>query len=161
MSEEKNLQGIGGWLILITIGIVVTPIRIIILMMTTYPEIFSTDVWEVLTTQGSEVYSPLWAPIIIGEILFNSGLVSAWIYLAFLFFTKRNLFPKLYIGIAIVSLVFIVADAFAVKLILPNEPLLDPDTIRELMRAVIMVVIWVPYMLVSKRVKATFTKGNA
>ena len=161
MSEEKNLQGIGGWLILVAIGIVVTPFRIIILMMTTYPEIFSTDVWEVLTTQGSDVYSPLWAPIIIGEILFNIGLLFAWFYLAYLFFTKRCTFPKWYIGIAIFSLIFIAADTFAIKLVFPDEPLLDPDTIKELMRSVITVVIWVPYMLVSKRVKATFTKENA
>jgi hypothetical protein len=74
------------------------------------------------------------------------------------FFTKSSNFPKWYIGIAVFSLVFIVADAFAIKLILPNESVFDPDTIKELMRSVIMVVVWVPYMLVSKRVKATFIK---
>ena len=88
MSEEKNLEGIGGWLILVAIGIVITPIRIVMLIMTTYPEIFSTGVWEALTTQGSEAYNPLWAPIIIGEILINSGLILVWLYMAYKFFTK-------------------------------------------------------------------------
>lgn len=158
MSEEKNLEGIGGWLILVAIGIVITPIRIVMLIMTTYPEIFSTGVWEALTTQGSEAYNPLWAPIIIGEILINSGLILVWLYMAYKFFTKSRDFPKWYIGIAVFSLVYIVADAFAIKLVLPNEPIFDPDTIKELLRSVIMVVVWVPYMLVSKRVKATFIK---
>ena len=71
---------------------------------------------------------------------------------------KSRDFPKWYIGIAVFSLVYIVADAFAIKLVLPNEPIFDPDTIKELLRSVIMVVVWVPYMLVSKRVKATFIK---
>ena len=126
------------------------------LVMTTYPEIFSTGAWEALTTQGSEVYSPLWAPIIIGELLFNSALILTWLYIGYMFFTKRRRFPKWYIGIAVVSLLFILADAFLIKLVLPGEPVFDPDTAKELMRSVIMVVIWVPYMLVSKRVKRTF-----
>ena len=158
MSEEKNLEGIGGWLILVAIGIVITPIRHVILMMTTYPEIFSTGAWEILTTQGNEAYHPPWAPIIVGEIVISSALILVWLYMAYRFFTKKTDFPKWYIGIAVFSLVYVLADAFAVKLVLPNEPVFDPDTIKEVARSVIMVVIWVPYMLVSKRVKATFIK---
>ena len=156
MNEENIYEGIGGWLTLVAIGIVVTPIRLVALIMTTYPEIFSTGVWEVLTTQGTEAYNPMWAPIIIGELLINCGLIVAWLYMAYKFFTKSKNFPKWYIGIASFSLVFIVVDAFAIKLVLPSEPVFDPDTIKELMRAVFMVLVWVPYMIVSKRVKATF-----
>ena len=143
---------------MVGIGIVIAPIRILMLMVTTYPEIFSTGAWDALTTQGSEAYSPLWGPIIAGEILINSGLVLASLYLAYRFFTKSKDFPKWYIGIAVFSLVFIVVDAFAIKLALPSEPLFDPDTLKELMRAVIAVFVWVPYMLVSKRVRTTFIK---
>ena len=158
MIEGKYLEGIGGWLTLVAIGIVFTPIRIMVIIIATYGEIFSTGAWETLTTHGGEAYSPLWAPIIIGEILINCGLILVWLYMAYKFFTKSKDFPKWYIGIAVFSMVFIVADAFAIKLVLPNEPVFDPETIKELMRSLIMVVIWVPYMLVSKRVKATFTK---
>ena len=155
-KEEKTPEGIGGWLILVAIGIVVTPIRLIIIMMATYPEIFSTGTWEALTTQGGEAYSPLWAPIIFGEILINSGILLTWLYIAYLFFSKKLIFPKWYIGLAVFSLVFIIADAFAIKLLIPSEPVFDPDTIKEFMRSLFAVVVWVPYMLISKRVKATF-----
>jgi hypothetical protein len=40
--------------------------------------------------------------------------------------------------------------------VLPGEPVFDPDTVKELMRSLFMVVVWVPYILASKRVKATF-----
>ncbi|WP_346837976.1 DUF2569 domain-containing protein [Microbulbifer sp. SAOS-129_SWC] len=160
MSQEKSIEGIGGWLILVAIGIVVTPIRIVTLILTTYPEIFTSGIWDAITSKGSEAYSPMWASIILGELLINSGLLVVWLYMAYKFFTKSRDFPKWYIGIAVCSLTSIVADAYAIKLVLPNEPVFDPDTVKELMRSSVMVFIWVPYMLLSKRVKATFVKSN-
>lgn len=158
MTEKQSLEGIGGWLILVAIGIIVTPIRIVWLLMTVYPEMFSLGVWEALTSQGSELYDPLWAPIIIAELLINCGLLVVSLYLAYKFFTKSKDFPKWFIGIAIFSLVWIIADAFAIKLVLPSEPIFDSETTQQLIRALIQVLIWVPYMLVSQRVKATFIK---
>ena len=155
-GEQNDLEGIGGWLILLAIGMVVTPIRIVMLIGSTYPEIFSSGIWEVLTTPGADAYQPLWGPIIIVELSINIGLMVAWIYMGFRFFTKSREFPKWYVGIAIFSLLFILVDAFAVKLVLPNEPVFDPDTVQELARSVFMVIIWAPYVLLSKRAKATF-----
>lgn len=158
MNKEKDLEGIGGWLILVAIGIIITPLRIVTMIIVTYPDLFSSGVWDALTTPESEAYNPLWAPVIIAELLVNCGLLLAWLYMGYKFFTKSKEFPKWYIGLAIFSLAFIVADALAVSLVLPGEPLFDTDTLGELFRALIMVFIWVPYMLVSKRVKATFVK---
>jgi len=158
-NEEENLEGIRGWLILIAIGIVITPVRMVMSILPTYSEIFSTGIWDALTTQGSEVYNSLWAPILILEILGNSGMLLVWLYIAYLFFSKKIIFAKWYIGIAIFSLVFIVADAFAIKLVMPDEPVFDPDTTKELFRSLFMVAVWVPYMLLSKRVKATFVNS--
>lgn len=158
MDKTKNPEGINGWLILVAIGMVLAPIRIVFTLLTTYPQIFSSGTWEALTTKGSEGYNPLWGPIIIGELSINIILLMLLLYLAYLFFSKSRNFPKWFIGIAIFSIVFIVADAFAVKMVAPDEPVFDSDTIREFAHSVIVAVIWVPYMLVSKRVKATFIK---
>jgi hypothetical protein len=156
MSREKNLEGIRGWLILIAIGIISAPIKMVLLLMTNFPQIFSTGAWEALTTQGSEAYSPLWAPIIIGELLINSGLILGCLYMAYIFFTKRRNFPKWFIGIVLVNFVFIIADAYAISMVLPNEHVFDHDIIKALRHSVMMIIIWCPYMLDSKRVKATF-----
>ncbi|MAE43419.1 MAG: hypothetical protein CMF63_00225 [Magnetovibrio sp.] len=158
MSEEKNLQGIGGWLILVAVGIVFTPIKKIMIKINLYPEIFSTGVWEDLTTQGNEAYSPLWAPSIIGEVLFSCGLIIVLLYMAYLFFTKSRNFPKWFVVIAIINVQFIAADAFIINMFLPSQSIFDPETIREFLRSVVTLVVWVPYMFVSKRVRATFIK---
>jgi len=170
--EERNLEGIHGWLILVAIGIIVTPVRLISGVMGRYHAFFdqfvagdTTSLWERLTIQGSGSYSPLLAPLIIGEMIINVGLTGAHLYMAYLFFSKKAVFTKWFIGLAAFSLIFMIADAFALKLVQPSQPWFGPAATRELtilLAAVIWipslfaVVVWIPYMLISKRVKATF-----
>lgn len=158
MTEENNLEGLGGWLILVGLGIIFSPVKIIAMIFPVYSEIFSNGSWEALTTPGTEAYHSLWGAIIIGEILINVALVIAWLFIAFLFFSKKIAFPRWYIGILLFTLAFIFIDALALKSVMPNEPVFDPETIKEIGRTLIVSLIWVPYMLVSKRVKATFIK---
>ncbi|GIL04946.1 MAG: hypothetical protein BroJett031_14660 [Betaproteobacteria bacterium] len=158
MAEERNLEGLGGWLVLVGLGIIISPLRVIGIVFPVYSEIFSNGSWEALTTPGTEAYNPLWAPILLGEMLINGGLVLAWIFVAFLFFSKKKAFPKWYIGMLLFTLAFILIDALAIKAVLQNGPVFDAETTEEFGRSLIVTLIWVPYMLVSKRVKATFVK---
>lgn len=92
------------------------------------------------------------------EVAFNAILIAASIYLIYLFFSKHYFFPKLYIGIIVASLIFIPLDAWIVTQVFPGEPMFDPETTKEFMRSLIACVIWVPYMLISKRVRTTFVE---
>lgn len=156
--EHAHLQGLRGWLILVAIGIVLSPFKILVLIYTTYISIFTQGTWEAITTPGMDAYSPLWAPILIGEIAINISLTLVWVYIAVIFFSKKRTFPKWYIGTLLFTLVFILLDAVAIKAVLPEEPVFDPQTIKDLTRTVVATLIWVPYMLISKRVKATFIR---
>ena len=42
----------------------------------------------------------------------------------------------------------IIAGAFTIKLAWPDGPVFGPDTIKEFIRSLILVVIWAPYMLI-------------
>lgn len=156
MNERNQLDGIEGWLIIVAIGLVIAPFRSAVMMYQTYPEVLEPMVWNALTTPGGDAYHPLWGPIISAEILINAGLMVMWIIVAYKFFTKSASFTRWFIFMAIASVVFILVDALAIKLVLPNEPLFDADTTKILIQSVIFAAIWIPYMLVSKRVKATF-----
>lgn len=148
---------IGGWLILVGIGLLIAPLRMLMIIVPTYQEVLQPDVWAMLAVPGGLLYHPLWAPILIGEIATNTLLFIVSLILIVMFFRKSQLFPKAYIIVAIFTLTFILVDAAAVKVVLPDEPMLDPDTMKEVTRSLVSVLIWCPYMLVSKRVKATFT----
>lgn len=158
MAEESNLQGLGGWLVLVGLGIVIAPLTIIGSILPDYSEMFSNGSWEVLTTPGTEAYDSLWAPLLYGEIAINGAFVLAWVFIGFLFFSKNRAFPKWYIGILLFTLAFVVLEPLAIKAVLPNDSLIDAAATKEIGRALITSLIWIPYMLVSKRVKATFVK---
>ena len=78
--------------------------------------------------------------------------------MTYLFFSKMKSFPKIFIAVTIFNFTFVVADAFVGKAIFPDEPVFDPDTTKEVARALGMIIVWVPYMLLSERVKRTFVK---
>ena len=94
--------------------------------------------------------------LIIGEIIFNCGLFIAYVYLVYLFFSKHYLLPKFYITILIIVPLIILLDTWLATSVVPDEPMFDSDTLKELIRSLIAGLIWIPYMLVSKRVKLTF-----
>ena len=158
MTDNNDLKGLGGWLILVGIGVVVGPFRLAAELVPLYYGIFTDGSFEILTTQGSEAYHVMWGPLIVFETIFNLLVILASCYLIYLYFSKSYLFPKLYISIVIFSLVFIPFDAWLATFVLPDEPMFDPATSKELARTLFMAVVWVPYMLISKRVKATFVE---
>ncbi|MBW8640329.1 DUF2569 domain-containing protein [Hoeflea sp. WL0058] len=159
MSDVRGqYEGLGGWLILVGIGIVVTPIRTAAELLPIYVPIFTDGTFQYVTTPGTEAYHPLWAVIILSEVCINALLFLGGVYLIYLFFRKREFFPRLFIYLAVFGFVFVFVDAMSIKIVLPSEPIFDTPTITELAKSGATVFIWVPYMLVSERVKATFTR---
>ena len=163
--EADGPQGLGGWLTLVGIGLFVGPIHMLFTLGPDFLETFSPEVWPGLTEPGSGLYHPSWAALLITELAGNTLLFLVRIYLIFLFFSQKKLFPRLFVIVMMVTPVFIYLDAlWATRIInevmgalgeAPDE-VLDPDTMGELSRALIYLCIWGPYMKISKRVKNTF-----
>jgi len=161
MSDNNTLKGLSGWLILVGIGLIIAPIRISFTYGPMFYSIFTDGSFEVLTTPGSEQYHSLWGPLLIFEVIYNSLMVAVSVFLIYLFFTKNYLFPKVYIAMVLLSLFFIPLDAWLGSFVITDEPMFDPDTTKEFARTLVSAVVWVPYMLISKRVKATFVEKYA
>lgn len=89
-DQNESTKKIGGWLILVGIGIVLSPVKIGALVWTVFSPMFTDGTWEMMTTSGTAFYHSLWAPIIISEIVINLLFVLAWIYAGYLFFSKKN-----------------------------------------------------------------------
>ena len=98
---------------------------------------------EGLPTTGSAAYNPFWEPYIWGVILVFALYFVADAYLVFLFFSKRILFPKLYIWIAVLDLVVGVLDTTLLKVFLPYEQIFDPETTIAFVQSLAILMIWV------------------
>jgi magnesium-transporting ATPase (P-type) len=163
ISEEtteiinNKYEGLGGWLILVGIGLVISPLILLAKLSKVYLPMFNDGTWEALTTLTSESYNSSFLSFLLaGEMFFSSLMTLASLYLIYLFFTKKSFFPKLYIWILVFSLIIIPLDAILASSIFPNKEVFDAEKIKEIGRIVLVSLVWIPYMLISKRVKATF-----
>jgi hypothetical protein len=157
-TTDKQYDSIRGWLILVAIVVVVTPIRLLVVVGKSSVQFFSGNTWEVLTTPGAELYHPLLAPILIFELIGNAFLVCFSIILAVYFFQKRKIVPKMIIVFLLSSLIIVAVDYFAYNLIptLANQNALKTESAKGLVKTLIYSLILGPYFLLSKRVKGTF-----
>ncbi len=160
METKPVKKGLTGWLLLVGLGVVLSPIRLLIQVIPVYFPIFRDGSWQALTTPGSPYYHPLWGPLLLGEIIYNIAQLIVLVFIVYLFFSKDYLFPKFYVGVSLVTILFIPLDALLVKQILPEIPLFGPTTTAEFTRAIVSGLIWIPYMLFSKQVKATFVENK-
>jgi len=148
-------EGLGGWLILVAIGLIISPLRIAAMEFTIL-SVLLDGTWGLLSNSASEFYNPALAAIIPIEFIVNLAFVFGFVFLIYLFFTKSSNFPRWYIGVYLANLIVIILDAVAVKIAVPEQPLFDPETVKEFARSLVACVVWIPYMLQSKRVQATF-----
>jgi hypothetical protein len=149
-------QGLGGWLILPIIGLFILPIKIIIVLTMIHLPIFLKGQWDILTNPNSEVYHALWGPILIGEITFNIFFFLFSVFLLIILFKKKTYFPKLIITYYILNTTIMIIFYYLSGLIPAVAETPDPESARELVRTIIGSAIWIPYFIVSKRVKHTF-----
>src|SRR4030042_1007320 len=106
-ATEKQYDNIGGWLILVAIGLIFTPIRLLVVVVKDLLPVLSGDVWSRLTTPGTESYHALWAPLLIFEMVGNCLFILFSIIIAIFFFQKRTFVPKLIIALLLSNLVFV------------------------------------------------------
>ena len=166
LTPISKYEGIGGWLILVMISLLLTTIASIIFVKDIVVDYFQPEVWREITTAGSDFYHPLFVPIIIFEVVINCiFFVIVPIFLLVLMFKKNRLFPKAMIYYLVGSLILQIIDtALVVNTIYTLDaykniqPEYTANAYKEIGQSLIYTLIWVPYFQISKRVKATFLK---
>ncbi len=154
--KKSSPYKIGGWLILLAIGLVVNPIRLIVTLFTTHVPIITGDSWGLLTTESSQYYISGFGPLLIAEIIGNLLCLVLSLYLLRLFFKRQQSFPKWYIRTIFFYLIFITIDSLAASIIIPNSSFLDKETIVSIFSCVFALSIWGTYLMKSQRSKNTF-----
>jgi Protein of unknown function (DUF2569) len=152
----KNLNGIAGWLLLFAIGMVVRPILLVLDLFDTYWTLAKTEGIGLIFDPSSEYFRGGLLIFIMFELIANIILVGATIYQLILFFKRSRSFPKFFIWVTGCGLLLLLVDGVIGHQFIPDEPMFDPEASRDLVRSFVSAAIWIPYVLVSKRVRATF-----
>jgi len=156
-----ELMGLGGWLILVGIGVCLRPLWMLKVILTSGTlRFFNQDFWEALTLPGNPAYQPMWALVLLSEHVMNVLLLSLNILLVILFFKKKRCFPAVFIALFAVALFSQLADHFVLLNLVQfhRSPEKTVMSVVAIFQTVIAAAIWIPYMLVSRRVKNTFTR---
>lgn len=150
-------SGIGGWLYLVAIGLCLTPLRIGAEIIQGLRSLEPTA-WQGVTTPGSPAYHPLFGPLILGELVANVALLLWALALLYLFFARRRAFPRAMIVFLIVRVVIQMADIVVARSIPLAAATIGPRVYGALAGNLLVVFLWVPYFLKSRRVAATFVR---
>lgn len=158
-QEPKEPKGIGGWLILVAIGRIIAPILLLFTIWRIYLPYFRDGLLLELSNPDNQAYSSLWRPIILFEVSINAIMLIVGVILLYLFFSKKRSFPKAFIGFCIFTILITIVDGILVYKLqkeITNEYIFTGFS--DVFKAVVNSAVWIPYMLLSKRVKNTFDR---
>ncbi|WP_369127929.1 DUF2569 domain-containing protein [Paenibacillus aquistagni] len=151
------MSGLGGWLILIQIGLYLTLIGLIILIRDSFYN-YSDEIWQLLSTEGTIYYHPLWRPIFIFESIYNILFFIFTITILVQFYRKKSIVPRLMIIFYSLSLLIGIFDYIMMQQIPLARELEAASSIRDLIKSTVTCLIWIPYFLKSERVMNTFVR---
>jgi uncharacterized protein DUF2569 len=147
----NDLEGLSGWLILVGISLVIAPFRLLLVL-------FGTNLPFLLGTGNQEYLSshPLTAALAGSEVLVNVLFFASLLALSYLFFKKKKGFPTYMILYHVLNAILLSINHIAFQALHPTADL--SAGLRAVVGSVLGALIWIPYFLVSRRVKATFVR---
>lgn len=145
--DESLPYGIGGWLLIPAIGVVISPLLVAVAIAMNVSMFDSPLIAEL------EVDHPGLRTTILLETLLSAAFLAFQVYVAVVFFMKKRFVPKLMIAYLTINLALTVIAVALTGLVLEEFNASDTQSIT---RAVVLAAVWIPYFLVSRRVKNTF-----
>lgn len=155
-GSEAAPKGLGGWLVLVGIGVSITPLSVALSLVRTGPS-YAASTWARLTTPGEGAYNAIWAPALLFELVANVTLLVFGCLQLWTFFRRKRLFPALFVVFVCARLVVSVVDtlfAQTIPAVADRAALNWEGSLRTLLYG----VLWTAYMYRSRRVKNTFVE---
>lgn len=148
---DPNLVGLGGWLALVGIGLVLSPLRLLFDLFQTLPS-YSNEAWAALAVPGGASYDAMWAPTLLFELFANVVLVVVSVLALVTYFRKSRSFPLVFLVRQALLVGVMAIDNLLISMLPDSEPVMD----SELQRTLAIAAVWTVYILVSVRVRSTF-----
>jgi Protein of unknown function (DUF2569) len=146
VSVATQPQGFRGWLLLLAIGVCLSPLRTLVEFVKAFEDYGRA--WTV----------PNGRTLVLFEVGINLALIALEVATMVAMLNRYRAFIKLFIWLWGAAFVLPVADMVVTALLFPQVP--SEAFVAEVGRTILVTIVrglWVWYLLVSVRVKNTFT----
>jgi Protein of unknown function (DUF2569) len=150
---NRPLSGIDGWLILAAVFLFFWPLVLLVRVAHFFGTYWLWK-WQALTVPGGVDYHPFYGSLLTFELLGNVTLLVLSVFVIVIFFQERPFFPRWFIGSLLLNFIFVGLDGAAFQVIKPSTSLVSP----ELVVAIVVCCVWIPYIRRSRRVRVTFER---
>ena len=156
-SSFYGVSGISGWLLMVSLGVVLSPLFFAWSWYASIQDINADD-WAALTQKGSTSYHTLWEPVVVLDLVWLAASLPFSLLFVVLFFKHRTSYPLLQ-GVDWILIILLCSARAWVYDVLPNvDKAIVSENSTNLIRNVIHALIWIPYLVVSDRVRNTFIR---
>lgn len=157
IKEKPFVYGFGGWLYSFSVLLLYLLYFASTAIYENYQLIKSPE-YKQITTFGFEYYNALLHPAIIMEIIVQSVVVIMILFIAYCFYKQKKIVKKIVISLFLILLLFNIVDLFLLLSIQNTYPekLIDDTLYDGVFLSFAYSIVWIPYFLISKRVKNTF-----
>ncbi|MCB1587863.1 MAG: DUF3857 domain-containing protein [Xanthomonadales bacterium] len=154
---DPRLTGIGGWLVLPLLGLLLQPIVTLVTMATNL-DAYSEPLWSSLTVVGGSAYDSWWIWALLFDLASSLALLILVPLLLVLFLKRRSSVPHLYISLLLWILASNLISLWATGQIEGFALDVRKELQADAVRSVFSTLIWASYFVVSVRVRSTFTR---
>ena len=117
------------------------------------------ETWERLTTPGFAGYHPYWKPVLLLDVISAVAVLIVNLVVLVLFFRKHRFFPTLMVVLLPVLFGLMITRYYLDGLVPAIAATKDYVKLRDnLIGKFIVLHLWIPYFVVSDRVKRTFIR---
>ena len=159
--DHRNLDVIGGWLVLLALSVVLRPLVILAGAKDHWTMISNNSTWITLTDSESFNYKPAFAYLSWIES-FMLGLFIAWSCILIVqFFRRKASYPISQIYAWVAFLIFTGVNQITANQLFSTGSVADQGMetakmIGQLIGNFTVMALWIAYLSKSRRVKATF-----
>jgi hypothetical protein len=122
---ENEPRGLGGWLVLVGIGTVISPFAQGLSLYRDSWLPLKDAAYVELMNPSSASFIPYLKSLVIFETVMSIILLLASIWMIYLYFAKHRLFPKVFLAVYAVTIVFSALDALIAVQIIDQDTLFD------------------------------------
>jgi len=153
-QPDPRFAGLGGWLVLLGIGLGFSPLRNVVTTVTSAKVLYSAAAWGNLTTPMRPGYHPSLAVVCFAESFVNLAMTAYSVVVLIAFFGKRRSFPLHFRIMVLTSIGYRVVDDLAVQVLSPGT---EPE-LAALVQLIVYALVWTLYLHLSRRAAATFVQ---